>query len=55
MASWVTRVSFNGLTWGDVRELVRVADARGIDDGEEVSLSWDPATDQYDGIEIEGR
>lgn len=55
MARWVTRVSFHKMTWGDLRELVRLADARGIDDSKDVSLSCDPASDQYDGIEIEGR
>ncbi len=55
MSQWRTILSFEGMTWGDLRELVRLADVRGIDDSENVILDVSDATDQIVGIQIEGR
>ena len=51
-SSWTLRVSFEGMTWGDLRELVQRADIAGFDDDEDVESYTD---DQPRGVEIEGR
>ncbi len=51
-SSWTLRVSFEGMTWGDLRKLVRRADIAGFDDDEDVEFYTD---DELRRVEIEGR
>lgn len=50
MAKWTQTVSFEGLTWGDLRRMVAIADDCQVADGEPVEYEF--VESPYDGSSL---